>query len=250
VKFETKSAVKIVLLGAGGTGAHIAPHLYRLLYASDRKARVVVVDGDAVEEKNLVRQNFSFADIGQNKARAIATRYASAFKMEAEFIPEFIETTERLRELVTPEEIRPYGEPPETVILIGAVDNNESRKLCDRVFCTVKNLIYIDSGNGEYSGQVICGVRRNGRTLSKPIGALYPDVFTVKDKFPSELSCAESSVSAPQAITANVTAAAIVVDILYNIVILGECQALRTTFSTRTVNVKSELRKTRRKTTR
>ncbi|MDR1329782.1 MAG: ThiF family adenylyltransferase [Oscillospiraceae bacterium] len=247
MRFDTKSSVKIVMLGAGGTGAHIAPHLYRLLYASGRKTRVVIADGDVVEEKNLVRQNFSFADVGVNKARAIATRYASAFKMKAEFIPDFIETPGRLRELVTPEKNPYHGGTPETVILIGAVDNNSSRKLCDEIFRTSKDLIYIDSGNGEFSGQVACGIRRNGKTLSKPIGSLYPDILSDDDKFPSELSCAEASVSAPQSISANVTAAAVVVDILYNIVVCGECRALRAVFSTRTVNVKAETRKTRRK---
>ncbi len=47
--------VKIVMIGAGGTGGHIAPHLYRLLYALERPVQFVICDGDIVEEKNLVR---------------------------------------------------------------------------------------------------------------------------------------------------------------------------------------------------
>ena len=31
MKFSMTRPVKIVMLGAGGTGGHIAPHLYRLL---------------------------------------------------------------------------------------------------------------------------------------------------------------------------------------------------------------------------
>ena len=30
MKFSENRPVKIVMLGAGGTGGHIAPHLYRL----------------------------------------------------------------------------------------------------------------------------------------------------------------------------------------------------------------------------
>ena len=41
------------------------------------------------------------------------------------------------------------------VILLGAVDNNKSRQLCHKAFCQSKELIYIDSGNGEFSGQVV-----------------------------------------------------------------------------------------------
>ena len=55
----------------------------------------------------------------------------------------------------------------ELVILIGAVDNNRSWSLCHRVFYQMKDLVYIDSGNGEYTGQVVCGVRSGGRTYHK-----------------------------------------------------------------------------------
>ncbi len=36
MNFSKTRLVKVVMLGAGGTGAHIAPHLYRFLYALDR----------------------------------------------------------------------------------------------------------------------------------------------------------------------------------------------------------------------
>ena len=41
MRFAQNRPAKIVMLGAGGTGGHIAPHLYRLLYAlGDRKSVV------------------------------------------------------------------------------------------------------------------------------------------------------------------------------------------------------------------
>ena len=64
----------------------------------------------------------------------------------------------------------------ELVILIGAVDNNKSRKLCHEVFLRARDLVYIDSGNGEYTGQIVCGIRRAGKTVYKPVGMLYPEV--------------------------------------------------------------------------
>ena len=51
------------MLGAGGPEP-IAPHLYRLLYALDRPVKFIICDGDKVEPKNLVRQNFTEADLG------------------------------------------------------------------------------------------------------------------------------------------------------------------------------------------
>jgi hypothetical protein len=117
------------------------------------------------------------------------------------------------------------------------VDNNKSRRLCHEVFKKTSDIIYLDSGNGEYSGQLVCGVRRNGRTVWKPVGALYPDVLEETDKFPSELSCAEAAVSAPQAITANLTAAMATVNTLYNMLVLGESRVASVTFSTKSVKL-------------
>ena len=50
MRCSTTAPVKIVMLGAGGTGGHIAPLLYRLLYTLDRPSRFVICDGDIVEE--------------------------------------------------------------------------------------------------------------------------------------------------------------------------------------------------------
>jgi len=265
MKFDRDTPAKIVMLGAGGTGGHIAPHLYRLLYALERPVRFIIADGDVVEEKNLVRQNFIHADLGENKAKVLAERYSSVFGLETEYIPEFIEDGERLLELVTPirwhvknrtvsssEFVSGRAFEPvyktELVILIGAVDNNRSRALCHEAFGKVETgLVYIDSGNGEHTGQVVCGVRRGGRTLYKPVGGLYPDVLDVTDKFPTELSCAEASVSAPQSIVANVLAASAVVNFVYNILVRGELSVRYATFSTNTVNLRSVISKRRKK---
>ena len=253
MKFSTTRSVKIVMLGAGGTGGHIAPHLYRLLYALDRPVRVIICDGDIVEQKNLVRQNFIPADLGENKAQVLAERYSTVFGMETEYVPAFIESEEQLKELIKPKvTYSPYYPctvlDKEQVILIGAVDNNRSRQLCHKAFCESDELIYIDSGNSEFTGQVVCGVRSGGRTLYKPVGKLYPEVLSDNDKFPTELSCAEASVSAPQAMTANITAATAVVDMIYNILTLGESRVRQVTFATTSCNIRPVLAKQKRRT--
>ena len=55
----------------------------------------------------------------------------------------------------------------------------------------------------------------------------------------------EASVSAPQAITANIMAATLVLCMLYNILATGELVARMTTFSSKTVNVRPLLSKRR-----
>jgi PRTRC genetic system ThiF family protein len=251
MKFALNKPVKIIMLGAGGTGGHIAPNLYRLLYSIERPVKIIIADGDIVESKNLIRQNFIQADLGKNKAQVLAQRYASAFGMEIAYIPEFIEDEARLAELVQPDiyNSSPYQYKREEglSILIGAVDNNKSRQLCHKIFKQADNLIYIDSGNGEYTGQVVCGIKRSGKTYYKPVGDLYPDVLESTDKFPTELSCEEATISAPQSIVANIMAATAVINYLYNILILGNIETRSVTFSTKTVNLKPIITIKRRK---
>lgn len=243
MRFSMDKPVKIIMLGVGGTGGYIAPHLYRLLHTLDRTVKVIIADGDIVEQKNLIRQNFIYSDLGKNKAQVLAKRYASAFGMEVHYISEFIESESRLLDLLKPDSYlaRLYSKQQELTILIGAVDNNRSRQICHKVFQKLDNIIYIDSGNGEYTGQVVCGVRCNGKTYYKPVADIYPDILENTDKFPTELSCAEASVLAPQSITANIMAATTVISYIYNILVLGKIEVESVTFSTKTLNMKPVL---------
>lgn len=211
MKFAKATPAKIIVLGAGGTAGWLIPHLYRMCHTLNRPIRIIIADGDVIEERNLLRQNFIAADLGQNKAQVLAERYASAFGMEIEYIPSFIEDEEQLAQLVRPDT---YSQSPhsyqqsETLsILVACVDNNCSRAMCHNVFLKAKDLVYLDAGNGEFGGQVVLGVKRNGRTYFKPAASLYPDMLDETDRFPTQLSCAEMAVSAPQSITANLTAA-------------------------------------------
>lgn len=245
MRYSQTAPVKIVVIGAGGTGGYVIPHLYRIGYAMNRNVRIIVCDGDIVEEKNLIRQNFVAQDIGRNKAQVQAERYSAAFGIECEYRPDFIENEDELMKLTTPDfYYRPYGpSPPETqrVILLGCVDNNKSRQLCHKVFYKQKDLVYIDSGNGEHTGQVVCGVRQKNRTTYKPVCSLYPDMLKEEDKFPSELSCAERTVSAPQSVTANLTAATAMVSFLYDLLVCGDLKTKYVTFSSRQINMRAEL---------
>lgn len=175
MRFPTTCPIHVVMIGCGGTGGHIVPHLYRLLYSIFRPAEVILCDGDIVEQKNLVRQNFIQCDLGKNKAQVLAERYSVAFGMETCFMPRSIEDERMLSELLQP------THRDALVVLIGVVDNNRSRQLCNKVFYQASNLVYIDSGNGLTNGQVVCGVRRSGRTIHKPVAGFYPDILDPTD---------------------------------------------------------------------
>ena len=238
MKLSLDRPVKIVVIGAGGTGGYVIPHLYRIAYASGRPCRIIIADGDIVEQKNLIRQNFAECDIGENKAQVMAERYSEVFGIETEYIPDFIENEQQLLELPRFESSGRNSNKPIS-ILIGAVDNNRSRIMCNNVFKQLDDIIYIDSGNGEFTGQVICGVKMSGRVISKPVASVYPDLLKDTEKFPSELSCAERSVSAPQSIAANVFASSAVISMLYHLLIEGNLRNNRITFSSRKLLMKT-----------
>ena len=56
MKYPKTAPVKVIIIGAGGTGGYVIPHLYRIGFATERSMRILVCDGDVVEEKNLIRQ--------------------------------------------------------------------------------------------------------------------------------------------------------------------------------------------------
>lgn len=229
--------VTIVIIGAGGTGGYVIPHLYRIAFTSEHPCRIIIADGDIVERKNLIRQNFAECDIGENKAEVMAERYSEVFGIETEYIPDFIESEEQLCDLLDVK--GGWNEPKPIGILIGAVDNNRSRVMCHNVFQKLDDIIYIDAGNGEYTGQVVCGVKQSGTVMSKPAARVYPDILTDVEKFPSELSCAERSVSAPQSIAANLFASTAIASMLYYLLIEGDLKTNRMTFSSRRLLMKS-----------
>lgn len=86
--FSKKYPVRILVLGVGGTGGHVVPNLYRLAYSLKemRPIDIILADGDTVEKKNLLRQNFVEADLDQKKAAVLAQRYSSAFGVPINYI--------------------------------------------------------------------------------------------------------------------------------------------------------------------
>ncbi|MGW8177891.1 MAG: ThiF family adenylyltransferase [bacterium] len=202
---------RVLVLGCGGTGGHIIPHLARMISVlrKGRPIELVLADGDIVEEKNLIRQNFVSADIGKNKADVMAARYSRAFGFEIAAITEDIEDPKTIDTLFT------TGGSP-IPLVIGCVDNNASRKMIGDWFAIPNSYgkFWIDSGNEETAGQVICGYAPKqyggSNTFSLPnVLEIFPNFLDGDSNFNSQLSCAERAQSAPQNMQTNVTAATI-----------------------------------------
>ncbi len=158
-----RGALRYVLIGCGGTGSWLAPHVVRLarFLREANWANVVVtfVDPDVVEPKNVFRQNFGTAEIGAHKAETLALRLGPAWGVEIH-----VHTTRFDKKMIEWN----YGD---VGVLIGCVDNAMARKaIADALDChggnggmysngdpSLPHLWWLDAGNGENTGQVLLG---------------------------------------------------------------------------------------------
>lgn len=241
-------AESVLIIGCGGTGAYVVAHLSRLIsvlnkkWGQDNKIDLFLADGDIVEDKNLARQHFISCDISKNKAAVLAERYSNAFGIEIGVIPSDMEKIEDFGFFT---EHRKRAEASDLVV--GCVDNNATRKLLYEWFngknesdegYTYHSRFWIDCGNEERAGQVICGympptrgsyssVKIHPKTgkegeFSLPcVVDCYPEIISAESKFNSSLSCAERAISAPQNMQTNVTAATIALNYIQK-VLIGE----------------------------
>lgn len=201
---------RVIVLGCGGTGGYLVPSLARLIANLDRSVELILLDGDKVEAKNLGRQNFISPDLGRYKAEVLAERYSAAFGMQIHFVPEYLKSKKTLTQLT-----KGYNEPG-AAIVIGCVDNHRTRREVAKWFRSRRGRVWIDAGNEEMNGQVVCGYNQlpfdpsnRDQLFGLPCVA---DLFTEVDKdrkakFNDELSCAERAISAPQNIATNLLAA-------------------------------------------
>lgn len=237
----------IILIGTGGTGGYLIPHLVRFMSLVNRKRRagagtaglpdslhLVIVDGDVVEEKNLVRQNFVLRDVGRPKAQVLAERYSAAFGLEIGYFNGFLESPEKIQALICSQ---PVTSAP---IVVSCVDNNKTRKLIwdwYRARSHYTDTFWLDCGNEEHHGQVVLG-HRGGRT---PLSMLqewknmdcpaiphqyqlpcffevFPNAFDQLGMLPSEEraveNCAQRAVNNPQTIFVNMMAAQVALNFL------------------------------------
>jgi PRTRC genetic system ThiF family protein len=186
---------------------------------------LTICDGDVVEEKNIRRQNFVSADIGENKAAVLAARYSQAYGMEINCCDQYISSTDHLKQVCFAISGNPYKLIP---VIVGCVDNNATRALIAQYMEENKaygnEAYWLDGGNEEFSGQVIlgsCYPRGPGhynrtnvpiRIATPMVTQVYPEVLEVTDKRPDEMSCDDRAVSFPQCIATNITMATLMLD--------------------------------------
>ena len=139
---------RIVLVGVGGTGGHLARLLARLfvhlrsLHLS--VPQLCLIDPDRIEAKNIGRQAFSPSEIGLFKAEVVARRWSHAFGLEVEWINESFDPTRHLLQ------------DAHRVIVIDAVDRASARQALAQA-CQQRPHLLISCGNHRDAGQVSIG---------------------------------------------------------------------------------------------
>jgi len=221
----------IIQVGVGGTGSWLAMSLARLVYhagQAGQSVNLVLVDPDVVENRNVGRQGFSVAEIGQNKAESMALRLSLALGIEvaAAAVPfvagDFVSWANQ--------QYRPYGSDRARLVLVGAVDNYLARRELAQAVAEGKGRIWaVDCGNGRANGQVLVGNLTDPRLmqvdalgvcsgllspyLQEP-GLLEPDPIQE-----TLLSCADLTLREEQSLLINTQVAAVAAQYLYDLVI-------------------------------
>ncbi len=224
-KFEISLPAKIVVVGCGGNGGYLVPLIARFLSTSPsnlfRAIQIVLIDGDTVSEKNILRQNFVQCEIGMNKAQAIADRCNANFGTNIDVIPDFMNKS--ILENVLTQQVR-HDIPPELcrgqVLLVGCVDRDEARKaMCDSLSWSSR-VCYVDVGNELKAGQVfISGIIKmnHGDEEMAVAKLLMSDIYPKIQKAEAgkaEPSCAEQTSGGLQKMDVNVKAATLTFEVI------------------------------------
>ncbi|MCH4182970.1 MAG: ThiF family adenylyltransferase [Prevotella sp.] len=194
----------IYVVGCGGTGSLLARDIPKLLVGS--KDELVLIDGDMVEKKNIIRQSYQQQDIGDYKSIALSRKINSLYGPVSTAVDTYL-TKDELFTIIKHNDTIP--------IIIGCVDNDSTRKLLENTFKRLKDAVYIDSANSEYDGNVYVSIRLNG----KKIGKLRSEVYRLKkDNKPTDKSCEQQAADGNiQYLVTNVKMACTILEHLSNI---------------------------------
>lgn len=174
--FENR-ALRILVIGAGGTGSAIVmglPYLDQAMRVWGQRHGLVValMDGDVVSGTNCVRQPFSVSDIGQNKATVLINRINLFWGTNWQAVPNRFHA--RSFE-------RGHDHCPDLVI--GCVDTRAARGAIVDSFSRALNRVcyWLDLGNNAASGQYVLGQPLNARNRRRSqrlrtVSELYPEI--------------------------------------------------------------------------
>lgn len=166
--------VRVVVVGAGGSGSHVVADL-AVLDQSMRDLghpgglQVTVIDDDTVTDANVGRAKFYAGDVGCNKADVIVHRVNVCFGLDWRAM--------RWRLGADSE----HDVLSRCDLVIGCVDTRQSRRDIHAAFGSsrwrAEPVLWLDLGNGEWDGQVVMG-HIGGEGLRLPsVVDLFPELL-------------------------------------------------------------------------
>jgi ThiF family len=173
----------IYQVGAGGIGGYLAPMIARMVSEHNRPLQEVdqyqyerqclnyaLMDDDEVEDKNLLRQNFSLGDLGKNKAEVISTRCSAVFGIEIEVIKERLVAESKITE--------PQGR---RILVVSCVDNHKTRGVIENIMRnSYKTITWIDIANDVTNGQVF--ISRMDSVVPILMSRIHPEILNSDKK--------------------------------------------------------------------
>lgn len=198
----------IICVGAGGTGGNFLTGLGRfLLYFNEEGASwsLDIIDGDIVEARNAERQPFMATDVMQHKSSVMAEGLVDCLGLPPDRVTaytQYIDDYDQLKSI-----IHCHNYCDSVVILVGCVDNHRARQVMHEAFCKTRNIVYIDSANEYEEGEIVCGIRIEGKEIAPPRAYYFEEILKDKGKRASEQSCGVINKSSPQHLVTNLTAA-------------------------------------------
>lgn len=186
-----RSFSRVAMIGAGGIGCHLGPMLAILF-------DLTLVDGDTYEPKNNSRQ-FPALKSTENKAQVLASILQAQTVQDVQFVPEYLKGVE----IINKDAFKGVD------LIIGAVDNNKSRRIIAEL-CDLLDIPAILGGNDELHGEA---------HLYWPGHYSCFEHFPFEDNEPAPFDCnADQTIEErPQTVFANIMAAGAVMQILLSL---------------------------------
>ena len=223
--------ITVKIIGLGGIGSILSDKVSRYFnYSSkDNEIKVVLIDGDDYELKNMERQDFTRMG---NKAESKMLELQNKFNnIEFESVCHYIDPDNVGRVI------------DENDIVFVAVDNHKTRKIIsDYVSNKMQNVVVISGGNELTDGNVQRFVRKGGVNITPRLTDYHPEIDNPVDKLPTEMSCEELSHSEPQLYFTNLTVATYMCQMLHN-TINGNFDVSEVYFDISGMNSDSKIRK-------
>lgn len=238
---EEENKFQVVVIGAGGTGSLLLSNLFRYATFYQGDMSIMTIEADKVEEKNIQRQLFTHADIGENKATAVQKQFSDLqAAREMNVYNGYI--TDRDDYAVFNSIMELGSSEGKINILVDTTDNIETHLMLENAVKQTKfSTILLAAGNDEFDGQTIFATNKafqdKGYKVNDPLDMIdnsqetkypsdiYPDVFNEEqaelDQSPARISCAEhvndDESNGIQAMIANVMSSTLLFNLITNI---------------------------------